>query len=103
MSTVPVDESPGRRFDAVKTAALSALLDVDSVPVEKVLAGLADWAVKSAPEATVRPAAARTVASAPSVRRGRLTSRARRDMETDFLDRGDVSRDWMGLADLVSA
>src|SRR3954469_23457856 len=79
MSTVPAAVPPGRRLDAVRTARLSALLDIDSVPVEKVLAGLADCAVKSAPDATVRPVAARTVARAPRVRRGRLTSRARRD------------------------
>jgi hypothetical protein len=59
-------------------------LDIVSVPALKVLAGFADEAVKSAPEATVRPTAASTVASAPSVRRGCRTSMAKRDMETSL-------------------
>ena len=52
MSTVPSDAAaPGRRPLAVSTAAFSLELDIVSVPVLNVLAALADWAVKSAPEA----------------------------------------------------
>ena len=74
MSTVPeTGGSPGRRSPAVRIAAFSRLFDIVSVPVVKVLAGFAAVAVKSAPEAAVRPPAASTVASAASVRRGRWT------------------------------
>src|SRR4051812_29076607 len=71
MSTVPsAGASPGRRPEAVRIAVLDALLDIASVPVLNVLAAFADDAGKSAPEATVTPTAARTVARAASARRG---------------------------------
>src|ERR1700754_3381651 len=78
MSTVPtVGAPPGRMFEAVSTALLAALLNCDSVPVLNTFAGFADEAVKSAPEATVTPTAASTVASVARVRRGCRVSGAR--------------------------
>ena len=82
MSTVPTEAaSPGRIPEAVRIAD-DWLSDMVSVPVEKTFAGLAEEAVKSAPEATVTPTAASTVASVARVRRGCRESVARRDKET---------------------
>src|SRR3954451_15211879 len=78
MSTVPETLSPGFMFGALKSA-LEALLPMVSVPAVKVLAGLAACAVKFAPEPTVMPTAARTTASAPTVRRGCAARAERRD------------------------
>src|SRR5215207_3165374 len=80
MSTVPSLVSPGRMPEAVRIAASARLLDIVSVPVLNVLAGLAEEAVKSAPDATVTPTAVVTVASTARVRRGCRTRWARRDM-----------------------
>ena len=53
MSTVPVAAvPPGRRPEAVRTAVPSLEFAMVSVPDEKVFDGLADEAVKSAPEPT---------------------------------------------------
>src|SRR4051794_34827745 len=80
MSTVPVaGVPPGRRLEAVRIALLAALLNCDSVPVLNTFDGFADAAVKSAPEATVTPTAASTVASVARVRRG-CRGRGGRDM-----------------------
>ena len=65
---------------ALRTAAPALSFDIVSEPVAKVFAGFAEVAVKFAPEATVRPVAARTVARAASVRRGRWNRYAMRDM-----------------------
>src|SRR3954447_24242269 len=87
MSTMPSGAlSPGRRPETVNSAVLSALLPIVSVPVLKVFAGLADEAVKSAPEATVTPTAASTVPSVARVRRGCRESVARRDIGLRGLD-----------------
>src|SRR5215210_2123567 len=83
MSTVPLAESPGLRFGAVKIALafdpLPRLLSMLRVPAVNVLAGFAALAVKFAPEPTVMPTAARTTASAPTVRRGCAARAERRD------------------------
>src|SRR3954454_6727428 len=81
MSTSPVALPPGRRFDAVSTAELALEFTIDSVPVANVLAGLAEAAVKSAPEPITAPAARRSVTSAPSAMRGVPARIFRRDME----------------------
>src|SRR4051794_22243460 len=78
MSTTPGTLSPGLRLGALRTA-LAALLPMSSVPVVNVLAGLAACAVKSAPDPTVIPTAARTTASALMVRRGCAARADRRD------------------------
>src|SRR3954468_11203473 len=77
MSTVPVVVSVGRMPLSDRIAELALLLDIVSVPVLNTFAGFADDAVKSAPEATVTPTAASTVASVASVRRGCRVSGAR--------------------------
>src|SRR4051812_479626 len=81
-STVPTRAgSPGRMSVAeVKIAWPSLLFEIDSVPVANVVFGLAEDAVKSAPDAAVIPTATSTVASAASVRLGRSTRACRRDM-----------------------
>src|SRR5207248_2931494 len=81
MSTVPLVESPGFMFDAVRMDAAELLLLMDRVPVAKVLLGFADDAVKSAPEPTARAAAASSRPSAPSVRQGLLINTERRDIQ----------------------
>src|SRR5690242_9895226 len=82
MSTVPTaGVPPGLRLDAVRIAEFAALSYIDSVPALNVLAGFAEAAVKSAPEATVTPTATSTVASVARVRRGCRVSGARRVME----------------------
>src|SRR3954462_9570296 len=81
MSTVPLTLSPGFMFGALNSA-LEELLPIVSVPAVKVLAGLAACAVKFAPEPTVMPTAARTTASAPTVRRGGAAREDRRDTGT---------------------
>src|SRR4051794_4706428 len=81
MSTVPETLSPGFMFGAVNSA-LDALLPMVSVPLVKVLDGLAACAVKFAPEPTVMPTAASTTASAPMVRRGCAARADRRDTGT---------------------
>src|SRR3954452_18231204 len=51
MSTVPLEAgSAGRMLDAVRTAAPSWSLRIESVPDENVFEGFADEAVKFAPE-----------------------------------------------------
>src|SRR5690242_12724840 len=86
-STVPTRAgSPGRMSVAdVKMAVPSLVFEIDSVPVANVVFGLADVAVKSAPEAAVIPTATSTVASAASVRLGRSTRACRRDMRGETL------------------
>jgi len=69
MSVVPWATLPGIIPSELRTA-LAWLLPTVSVPVTNALAGLDDWAVKFAPDPAVRPAAARTAASAPRERRG---------------------------------
>src|SRR5689334_1340616 len=82
MSTVPTaGVPPGLRLEAVRIAEFAALSYIDSVPALNVLAGFAEAAVKSAPEATVTPTATSTVASVARVRRGCRVSGARRVME----------------------
>src|SRR3954470_15831893 len=102
MSTVPVVVSVGRMPLSDRIAELALLLDIVSVPVLNVLAGFADDAVKSAPEATVTPTAASTVASVARVRRGCRESVARRDMGLPWGfgcgDLGAVSRGGEGGA-----
>src|SRR5215212_6140910 len=51
-----------------------------SVPAAKVFAGLADEAVKSAPEPTTAPTASSSVSSAPSASRGLAMMKRRRDI-----------------------
>src|SRR5689334_15324537 len=64
MSTWPVRAgSPGRMSVAVNSAEPASELYIASVPVAKDVDGLADEAVKSAPDAAVMPTATRTVAS----------------------------------------
>src|SRR5215216_6531727 len=104
MSTVPVALSPGFRFGAVRTALAAAplprLLSMLSVPAVKVLAGFAALAVKFAPDPTVMPTAARTTASAPTVRRGCAASADRRD--TGCSSGGGGKRDTVaGVASLA--
>src|SRR3954470_18833426 len=89
MSTVPGTVSPGFRFGALNSA-LDALEPMVSVPAVKVLEGLAACAVKFAPEPTVMPTAARTTASAPTVRRGCATRADRRDTGNGLHRRGDT-------------
>ena len=73
MSTVPVwAASPGRRLLADSTATPSLELPIVSVPEAKVFAGLAEVALKSAPEPTTAVAASRSVRSAPSASLGWL-------------------------------
>jgi hypothetical protein len=104
MSTVPVALSPGFRFGAVRTALAAAplprLLSMLSVPAVKVLAGFAALAVKFAPDPTVMPTAARTTASAPTVRRGCAARADRRD--TGCSSEGGGKRDTAaGVASLA--
>ena len=71
MSTVPVwAASPGRRLLADRTATPSLELPIVSVPEANVFAGLAEVALKSAPEPTTAVAASRSVRSAPSASLG---------------------------------
>src|SRR4051812_16774426 len=86
MSTVPLTLSPGFMFGALNSA-LDALLPIVRVPAVKVLDGFAACAVKFAPEPTVMPTAARTTASAPTVRRGCAARADRRDTGTDLRGR----------------
>src|SRR5262245_331160 len=83
MSTVPVELLPGRRLLAVSTAVPSLELRMLSVPAEKVFAGLAEEAVKSAPEPTTAAAASSSVSRAPSASRGLAARKRRRDIGTD--------------------
>src|SRR5919199_2745543 len=82
MSTVLVRAGSAGRMSVadVKIAAPSFELSIVSVPVANVVFGLADVALKFAPEAAVMPTAASTVARAASVRLGRSTRAWRRDM-----------------------
>src|SRR5215213_5591047 len=91
MSTVPTRAgSPGRMSEVLAQMACACLvLAIDSVPVANVVSALAEVAVKSAPEAAVMPTATSTVASAASVRRGRLTRTDMRDIG------GDAPRVWV--------
>src|SRR3954453_9421004 len=78
MSTVPETLSPGFMPGALNRA-LDALLPMVRVPAVKVLAGLAAGGGEFPPEPTVMPTAARTTASAPTVRRGCAARADRRD------------------------
>src|SRR6187200_3422387 len=89
MSTVPETLSPGFMFGALNSA-LDALLPMVSVPAVNVLDGLAACAVKFAPEPTVMPTAARTTASAPTVRRGCAARADRRDTERNLRGRAGM-------------
>jgi hypothetical protein len=81
MSTVPVVAgSPGRMLDAVRTARPSLEFRIRSVPAENVFAGLADEAVKLAPEPTTAPTERASVSRAPSAVRGLLARSSSRDM-----------------------
>src|SRR5918911_1433696 len=71
MSTVPVAAAPpGFSPGAVRIAAPSFELDIDSVPDENVFDGFADEAVKSPPDPPATAAAASTADSPASVRLG---------------------------------
>src|SRR3954467_1868622 len=79
MTTVPATESPGFIALAVRIAALSFELTIDSAPVANVFEGFAVLAVKFAPDPTATAPAARSAASAPRRRLG-LRLSARRDV-----------------------